>query len=121
MIALPDLSADVLRCVASRLPRQNGLVVGSMLVGIGSATAYSASHVLRAVGVNDWNEPWLGAAIGALSGFAVLLIARHRQWARYAHQIRAHPIGARNLATVAGIGITLAGLLLGVLYGRPEP
>ncbi|MCW5628998.1 MAG: DMT family transporter [Rhodoferax sp.] len=159
---------------SSRLPRQGGLAVGSMLVGIGSATAYAASHVLRAVGVHDWNEPWLGAAIGALSGFVVLLIASHRQLAGYARQIRAHPIGARiyvavglmqfiaqalviasmkfipagiaalismstplvvvpvsyvflrkqenlNLTTLAGIGITLAGLLLVVLYGRPEP
>jgi hypothetical protein len=38
-----------------RPARQGGFVFASMLVGIGSATAYSASHVLRAAGVQDWN------------------------------------------------------------------
>lgn len=156
-----------------RPARQGGFVFASMLVGIGSATAYSASHVLRAAGVQDWNEPWLGAAIGAVSGFAALLIANHKKLADYLREMRAHPVGARiyfavglmqfvaqalviasmkfipasmaalismstplvvvplsyvflrkqeylSPATILGICFALAGLLLLVLYGRPQ-
>ena len=159
---------------APRLSDQGGFVLGSMVVGLGSSAAYSGSNVLRAAAVRDWNEPMLGAALGAVSGFLVLLIASRRQLAGYVQEIRSHPAGARtylivglmqftaqalviasmkhipagvaalismstplvvvpisyfflrqqeklNPATVLGIGITLAGLLLVVLHSHPKP
>lgn len=157
-----------------RLSDQGGFVLGSMVVGLGSSAAYSGSMVLRAAAVRDWNEPMLGAALGAVSGFLVLLIASRRQLAGYVREIQSHPAGARtyllvglmqfaaqalviasmkhipagvaalismstplvvvpvsyfflrqqeklNPATVLGIGITLAGILLVVLHSHPKP
>lgn len=159
---------------APRLSDQGGFVLGSMVVGLGSSAAYSGSNVLRAAAVRDWNEPMLGAALGAVSGFLVLLIASRRQLAGYVREIQSHPASARtyllvglmqfaaqalviasmkhipagvaalismstplvvvpvsyfflrqqeklNPATVLGIGITLAGILLVVLHSHPKP
>ncbi len=154
--------------------RQGGFVFSSLLVGVGSAAAYSSSYVLRADAVREWNEPLLGSAIGALVGLATLLVASRKQLGGYVREIRANPGGARvyfavgtmqftaqvlviasmryipaavaglismstpvlvmpmsyfllrkqeNLtpAAVLGICITLASLVLVVLYGRPQP
>ncbi len=152
--------------------RQDGFVLGSLLVGLGSAAAYSGSHVFRADAVREWNEPLLGAAIGVVAGLAALVFASRKQLPGYFREIRAHRLGAavylgvgtmqflaqslviasmkyipaslaalismatplvvmpisyfvlrkqENLtpAVVLGICITLAGIALVVLYGRP--
>ena len=44
-----------------------------LLLGFGSALAYAIGNVLRGAAVRDWNEPVLGAFIGALSGLALHL------------------------------------------------
>ena len=157
---------------ASLAVRQDGFLLKSLLLGLGSAAAYSASHVFRAAGVREWNEPLLGAAIGSVAGLMALLLASRKQLPGYLREIFAQPAGARvyvavgvmqflgqclvtasmnyipaslaalismctplvvmpisyfflrkqenlNLATVLGICITLSGIVLVVLYGRP--
>lgn len=154
--------------------RHGGFVYSSLLVGIGSAAAYSSSYVLRADAVREWHEPLLGSAIGALAGFATLLVASRQHLVGHVREVQANPGAAgvyfavgtmqftaqvlviasmtyipaavaglismstpllvmpisyfllrkqENLtpATVLGICITLAGLVLVVLYGRPQP
>ncbi|MBL0422432.1 DMT family transporter [Ramlibacter sp. AW1] len=154
--------------------RHRGFLLGSLLVGLGSAAAYSASHVFRAAGVREWNEPLLGAAIGTFAGLAALLLASHKQMTGYLREIAAQPVWARvyvavgfmqfvgqslvtasmnyipvslvalismctpllvmplsyfamgkqenlSLAAVLGICLTLSGIVLVVLHGRPQP
>jgi drug/metabolite transporter (DMT)-like permease len=42
-----------------------------LLLGMGSSLAYAIGNVLRGTAVRDWNEPILGALIGAASGLAL--------------------------------------------------
>ncbi|MCZ8254295.1 MAG: EamA family transporter, partial [Polaromonas sp.] len=62
-----------------------------LLLGMGSSLAYAIGNVLRGTAVRDWNEPILGALIGAASGLALqlafgsgknALVARLRQASR---------------------------------------
>lgn len=73
---------------------QSGVATMALLVGLGSACAYSASHIFRAAAVRQWNEPLLGAAIGALAGTLALALGSHRRRGGYAAQVRAHPRAA---------------------------
>jgi drug/metabolite transporter (DMT)-like permease len=45
-----------------------------LLLGMGSSLAYAIGNVLRGTAVRDWNEPILGALIGAASGLALQLV-----------------------------------------------
>jgi len=44
------------------------------LLGVGSSMAYAIGNVLRGSAVRGWNEPMLGALVGALSGLALHLL-----------------------------------------------
>jgi drug/metabolite transporter (DMT)-like permease len=44
-----------------------------VVLGLGSALAYSMGNVLRGAAVRDWNEPLLGGLLGALSGILLHL------------------------------------------------
>ncbi len=46
----------------------------ALLIGMLSGVAYAAGHVLRAEAVRGWNEPVLGALIGAASGTIAQLV-----------------------------------------------
>jgi drug/metabolite transporter (DMT)-like permease len=81
--------------------RQGGFVFASLLVGLASAAAYAGSHITRAVGVHDWNEPLLGATIGAVAGLATLMVASRKQLGGYLREIAAHRFGA---AVYLGVG-----------------
>lgn len=74
--------------------RQGSIVFGSLVIGLASAAAYSASQVARASGVRDWPEPLLGATVGMFAGLVALVIARRKHLAGYAREIRAHRVGA---------------------------
>ena len=74
-------------------PRR-GFVSASLLIGVGSAAAYSLSHVFRASGVRQWNEALVGALIGAAAGLLVLALTNHRQMPEYLRQARANPKAA---------------------------
>jgi drug/metabolite transporter (DMT)-like permease len=67
----------------------------TLLIGIGSAAAYSFSHVFRASGVRQWNEALLGALIGALAGLLVLALANRERMPEYVRQARSNPKAAR--------------------------
>ena len=152
--------------------RYRRLLLGSLLVGLGSAAAYSASHVFRAAGVREWNEPLFGAAISTLAGLTALLLASRKHLPTYMREIFAAPAASRlyvgvgvmqfvgqclvtasmhyipaslvalismctpllvipvsyfalgkqehlSATTVLGICVTLCGIALVVLYGRP--
>jgi drug/metabolite transporter (DMT)-like permease len=88
--------------VGTRVPaRQGGFVVGSLLVGLASAAAYAGGHITRAAGVHDWNEPVLGATIGAMAGLVAVVLASRKQLAGYVREIAAHRVGA---AMYLGVG-----------------
>lgn len=95
-----------------RAVRQGGFVSGALLVGLGSAAAYSGSHVFRAAGVRDWNEPLLGTLIGALAGLAALLLASRRQLAVYLREVRAQPGGAGVYFAVGGLQFVAQALVI---------
>jgi drug/metabolite transporter (DMT)-like permease len=80
---------------------QRGFIVTASFVGIGSAVAYSLSHVFRASGVREWNEPLMGTLIGVASGLLVLALASRRRLVEYIRKAKAHPEAAR---VYAGVG-----------------
>ncbi len=51
----------------------------SLAIGVGSTVAYAVSHVFRGAAVREWNEPVVGATLGAAAGFMVLaFVSRQR-------------------------------------------
>jgi drug/metabolite transporter (DMT)-like permease len=82
--------------------RQRGAVLGTLVFGLASAAAYSGSHVFRAAGVRDWNQPLIGATIGAVAGLLVLALASRKRLPEYIREIRANPAAAR---VYAGVGV----------------
>jgi len=75
--------------------RKRGFILATLLLGLGSAVAYSLSHVFRASGVREWNEPLMGTLIGVASGLLVLGIAGRRRLPEYVREARACPRAAR--------------------------
>jgi drug/metabolite transporter (DMT)-like permease len=53
-------------------------VQSGLVVGIGSSAAYAVGNVLRGGGVQRWDEPVLGALLGALAGLAFHLVLTPR-------------------------------------------
>ena len=92
--------------------RQDRFLFGSLLVGLGSAAAYSSSYVLRADAVREWNEPLLGSAIGALVGLATLLFASRQQLVGHVLEIRANPGAARVYFAVGTMQFTAQVLVI---------
>ena len=45
-----------------------------LLLGLCSSLAYAVGNVLRGAGIRSWNEPVLGALVGAVSGLALHLL-----------------------------------------------
>lgn len=91
---------------------QRGLMGAALLVGVGSAAAYSLSHVFRASGVREWNEALLGALIGAAAGLVVLVLASHRRLPEYVQQVRANPRAARVYLGVGGLQFLAQALVI---------
>jgi drug/metabolite transporter (DMT)-like permease len=87
---------------AGAAPRQRLFTIGLFVFGLAAAAAYSTSHVMRASGVRQWNQPLLGGMIGALAGLVALLIASWSKLGDYAREIRANPGAAR---IYFGIGV----------------
>jgi drug/metabolite transporter (DMT)-like permease len=50
------------------------LVRSGLAVGLGSSAAYAVGNVLRGAGIQRWNEPILGALLGAVAGLAFHLV-----------------------------------------------
>jgi drug/metabolite transporter (DMT)-like permease len=53
--------------------RLKTLVTSSAAIGLGSSAAYAVGNVLRGAAIRGWNEPILGALIGAVTGIALQL------------------------------------------------
>lgn len=96
---------------AVRTGPQRGFIF-ALLVGVGSAAAYSLSHVFRASGVREWNEALLGALIGAATGLLVLALASHRRLPDYVRQARANPKAARIFLVVGGLQFLAQALVI---------
>lgn len=82
---------------------QRGFVGMTLLVGVASAAAYSGSHIFRASAVRHWNEPVIGATLGAVAGLLALALAGRRRLADHVRELRANPAGARVYACVGGL------------------
>lgn len=102
-----------LPAVAARPPmRQGGFILSTVLFGLGSAAAYSASYVFRASAVRDWNEPLLGATIGAAAGLLTLALASRNKLAGYMREIRANPAPTRIYFGVGVFQFTAQALVI---------
>ncbi len=104
MAALPAL--------AMRAESRRGFISATLLVGVGSAAAYSLGHVFRASGVRQWNEALLGALIGAVAGVMVLALANLRRMPEYVRQARAKPKAARIYLGVGGFQFLAQALVI---------
>jgi drug/metabolite transporter (DMT)-like permease len=91
---------------------QSGVATFALLVGLGSASAYSASHIFRAAAVRQWNEPLLGAAIGALAGTLALALGSHRRWRSYVAQVRSHPRAAQAYFAAGALQLVAQALVI---------
>jgi drug/metabolite transporter (DMT)-like permease len=47
-------------------------------LGLGSSMAYAVSTVLRGNGIREWNEPIVGALLGAMAGLLVYLVTSRK-------------------------------------------
>ena len=88
--------------VAGKARAGHGVLSGSLIFGIASSAAYSGSHLFRGSAVRVWNEPLLGATIGAAAGLLLLLLASRTKLKGYRLEILANPRGA---ALFVGIGV----------------
>jgi drug/metabolite transporter (DMT)-like permease len=55
---------------ADRSSRPSSLLQSGLVVGVGSSGAYAVGNVLRGAGIQSWDEPVLGALLGAIAGLA---------------------------------------------------
>ena len=72
----PRQLVDASGAPAARAPRANlrTLLRAGLMLGIASSAAYATGNVLRAIAIRRWDEPVLGALMGAIAALAV-------QWA----------------------------------------
>lgn len=98
--------------LATRAGSRRGFISATLLIGVGSAAAYSLSHVFRASGVRQWNEALLGALIGAVAGLLVLALANHRLMPEYVRQVRANPKASRVYLGVGGFHFLAQALVI---------
>jgi drug/metabolite transporter (DMT)-like permease len=80
----------------------------ALVFGFGSALAYAGSSIFRAWALDSWNEALAGAALGAVAGFLVLLLAGWRRLPAVRAQIVAQ---ALLIASLAHIPVSLTVLL----------
>lgn len=59
--------------MSGRVPMLERLFQSVLLLGLGSSLAYAIGNVLRGTAVRSWNEPVLGALVGAVCGLALHL------------------------------------------------
>jgi drug/metabolite transporter (DMT)-like permease len=73
-------SAAAFAAPAHARERLRSLLRSGMVLGFSSSAAYAAGNVLRGAGIRRWDEPILGALLGAVAGIAlhVLLSAGTR-------------------------------------------
>lgn len=87
----------------ARTPAMQRLMQSVLLLGMGSSLAYAIGNVLRGSAVRSWNEPVLGALIGAACGLA-LQVAFSADKRAIVSRVRAASRG--GMALFATIGVT---------------
>jgi drug/metabolite transporter (DMT)-like permease len=60
--------------IAAGVTVMQRLMQSVLILGMGSSLAYAIGNVLRGSAVRNWNEPVLGALIGAACGLALQLV-----------------------------------------------
>jgi drug/metabolite transporter (DMT)-like permease len=101
-----------LQALALGLGSRHGFVYSTLLVGVGSAAAYSLSHLFRAFGVRQWNEALMGALIGAVAGLFVLAAANHKKIPEYVRQARVNPRATCIYLSVGGFQFIAQSLVI---------
>lgn len=91
----------------------------ALVFGFGSALAYAGSSIFRAWALDSWNEALAGAALGAVAGFLVLVLAGWRRLPGVRAQILAHPGSARVFVGVGALQIVAQALLIASLAHIP--
>jgi drug/metabolite transporter (DMT)-like permease len=73
-LILVSVSPHELARIVTRQPHdaqgRGALAQSALLVGVGSSAAYAVGNVLRGAGIQRWDEPILGALLGAIAGLA---------------------------------------------------
>lgn len=108
-----------LQAKALGLVSRPGLVYSTLLVGVGSAAAYSLGHLFRAYGVRHWNEALLGTLIGAVAGLLALAAANHQKMAQYLGQARLNPRAAGLYLAVGGFQFIAQALVIAAMKYIP--
>lgn len=54
--------------------RLQTLAQSGVFLGLGGSVAYAVSNIMRAAAIHDWNEPILGALLGASSGLVLHVV-----------------------------------------------
>lgn len=101
-----------LSALALRAGSRRGFISATLMIGVGSAAAYSLSHVFRASGVRQWNEALMGTLIGAVAGVLVLALANYRRIPEYVRQARAKPKETRIYLVVGGFQFLAQALVI---------
>lgn len=92
---------------------------GLLALGVGSAAAYAASHVMRAAAIREWNEPLAGATLGALAGLFVMALASRRQLGAMASRAAASPRSAWTYALVGALQVCAQTLMIASMRHIP--
>jgi len=58
----------------SRMPWATSFMRSSVCLGLGSSFAYAIGNVLRTSAIRSWNEPIIGALLGAAAGLALHVV-----------------------------------------------
>ena len=87
----------------TKTPAMQRLMQSVLLLGMGSSLAYAIGNVLRGSAVRSWNEPILGALIGAACGLA-LQVAFSADKGAMVSRVRA--ARRSGMALFATIGVT---------------
>lgn len=72
------------------------------LLPLASSLAYAIGNVLRGVGVQAWNEPIVGAFLGALSGFILYALTNSVVW-RISREVRQADRLGIGLFAISGV------------------
>ena len=90
-----------------------------LVLGLGSALAYSLGNVLRGAAIRDWNEPLLGGLLGALSGLLLHLFFMPEKRQLLDRLRQAPPLGIWLFALLGAA--TIAGQIFSIAAMRYVP
>lgn len=90
-----------------------------LVLGLGSALAYSLGNVLRGAAIRDWNEPLLGGLLGALSGLLLHFCVMPDKRQLLGQLRQAPPLGVWLFALLGTV--TIAGQIFSIAAMRYVP